>query len=347
MKKLITLFIASMFATVMLPQPPQKMRGKASFVVFALILGLLVLSNSCEKDDGTSIPVLTTIEVTEITGTTAVSGGDITDDGGELVSVRGVCWSTKQKPTISDSKTENGEGAGNFISNITDLELTTPYYVRAYATNSKGTGYGSTMSITTKPGVKDADGNNYEIVTIDAQTWMAENLKTTKYNDGTAIPLVNDNNDWGNLTTPGYCWYNNDAATYEASYGALYNWHTVNTGKLCPTGWHVPTDAEWTTLTTFLGGGSVAGGKLKEAGTAHWITPNTGATNETGFTALPGGYRGNDGAFYYNGTSGGWWSATENIAKFAWYRFIHYNLVGVNVGRCEEELGFSVRCLRD
>jgi len=157
----------------------------------------------------------------------------------------------------------------------------------------------------------DRDGNVYTSVTIGTQTWMVENLKTTKYKDGTDIPLVTDDTEWANLNTPGYCWYNNDAATYKNSYGALYNWYAVSTGKLCPTGWHVPTDAEWTTLTTYLGGESVAGGKLKELGTTHWTTPNTGATNETGFAALPGGYIYYDGTFDFIGNIGGWWSATE------------------------------------
>ena len=120
---------------------------------------------------------------------------------------------------------------------------------------------------------------------------MAENLKTTKYRDGTSIPLVTENTAWLNLTTPGYCWYNNDAAHYKSTYGALYNWYVLNAGSngwknVCPTGWHVPTDAEWTTLTTYLGGESIAGGKLKETGTSHWLSPNTVATNETGLHTL-------------------------------------------------------------
>ncbi|MBI5010148.1 MAG: fibrobacter succinogenes major paralogous domain-containing protein, partial [Bacteroidia bacterium] len=137
--------------------------------------------------------------------------------------------------------------------------------------------------------VSDIDGNVYQTVTIGTQVWMKENLKTTKLNDGIALPNVIDNAAWAALTTTGYCWYNNDATTYKSTYGALYNWYAVNTGKLCPIGWHVPSDDEWTLLTTFRGGYSVAGGKLKETGTLHWTSPNTGATNETGFTALPGG----------------------------------------------------------
>jgi len=135
----------------------------------------------------------------------------------------------------------------------------------------------------------DVDGNNYKTIKIGNQEWMAENLKTTKYKDGTSIPLFTAATPMANFTSPGYCWYNSDSATYRNSYGALYNWYAVNTGKLAPTGWHVPTEAEWNTLIAYLGGESVAGGKLKEAGTSHWSSPNTGATNEVGFSALPGG----------------------------------------------------------
>ena len=197
-------------------------------------------------------------------------------------------------------------------------------------------------------GVRDIDGNHYETVLIGYQIWMAENLATTKYDDGTDIPLVTDNSAWAALTTPGYCWYDNDQATYGSTYGALYNWYTVNTGNLCPTGWHVPTDGEWTTLTTYLGGESVAGGKLKEAGLAHWNSPNTGATNETGFTALPGGVRDDGGTFMAINGYGGWWSATEVDAGVAWGRGMFYYSSGVyrDYGYNKKN-GFSVRCLRD
>jgi len=194
--------------------------------------------------------------------------------------------------------------------------------------------------------ITDIDGNTYKTVTIGTQTWMAENLKVTKYNDGIAIPNVTDNTAWRELTTGALCDYDNTPSNSE-TYGKLYNWHAVNTGKLCPTGWHVPSDAEWTELTDYLGGTSVAGGKLKETGTTHWASPNTGATNETGFTALPGGYRVSSGSFYYIGNYGYWWSATEYGANSAWYRYVYYGNSYVNRYYNNKELGFSVRCLRD
>ncbi|NOQ27751.1 MAG: hypothetical protein GQ564_20500, partial [Bacteroidales bacterium] len=195
--------------------------------------------------------------------------------------------------------------------------------------------------------VTDIDGNVYQTVQIGDQIWMAENLKTTKYNDGTAIALVTDNTEWENLTTGAYCWYNNDEASYKNTYGALYNWYTVITGKLCPTGWHVPTDAEWTMLTTYLGGESIAGGKLKETGITHWETDNTGATNEAGFTALPGGYRFFNGMFSDIGYRSYWWSATEYGATGAWARSVYYGSSNTSRTANGKKEGFSVRCIRD
>ena len=195
--------------------------------------------------------------------------------------------------------------------------------------------------------VSDIDGNVYNTVTIGTQVWMKENLKTTKYNDNTSIPLVTDNTEWYALNTPGYCWYNNDAATYKATYGALYRWYTVNTGKLCPLGWHVPTDEEWTILTTYLGGESLAGGKLKEQGTIHWLSPNTGATNESGFTALPGGKRNIEGTYTYISEYGFWWCSTEypNIINSGWSRIISTIFSNVTRSAPDKRYGYSVRCM--
>ena len=195
--------------------------------------------------------------------------------------------------------------------------------------------------------VTDKDGNVYKIVTIGTQEWMVENLKTTKYNDGKDIPNVTNNTEWAVLTTPAYCWFDNNETPNKASYGALYNWYTINTGKLCPTGWHVPTDAEWTTLTTFLDGENSAACKLKEQGLAHWISPNLCADNSSGFKALPGGYREYDGTFYYLGYLGYWWTSTDPITWDPWYRVITYYDSCVFRANCPEIGGFSVRCLRN
>lgn len=198
--------------------------------------------------------------------------------------------------------------------------------------------------------VIDADGNSYNIVKIGNQVWMSENLKATRYNDGTAIPFVKDKMAWSNLTTPGFCWYNNDECTYKKELGALYNWYTVNTGKLCPAGWHVPSEAEWSALAEYLGGKSIAGGKLKETGTVHWKNTNARATNERGFTALPGGHRSSSGEFGFIGDGGYWWSATDTSAGTAWYIRMFYSTGEVIHSKYYyylKKLGMSVRCLRD
>lgn len=298
-----------------------------------------------------SLATLTTNAATNMTSNSATLGGNVTNDGNATVTERGICYSISQNPTTSNSKMAIGTGTGSFSNTITGLTANTTYYVRAYAINSQGTAYGNEVSFKTSSElntVTDIDGNIYHTVTIGTQVWMVENLKTTKYNDGTSIPNVTtDNTVWTNLLTPGYCWYNNDETTYKSTYGALYNWYTVNTGKLAPLGWHVPTDTEWTTLTTYLGGGSIAGGKLKETGTSHWSSPNTGATNETGFTAIPVGGRGNYGAFGSIGYDGNWWSSAEGSAGNAWSWYLVYNLSNVARFNYLKSCGFSVRCVRD
>jgi uncharacterized protein (TIGR02145 family) len=194
---------------------------------------------------------------------------------------------------------------------------------------------------------KDADGNVYKTVTIGSQVWMAENLKTTKYNTGEEIPLISDNTEWSNLTTGAYCWYNNDSAAYENPYGKLYNWYTVNTGILCPLGWHIPTNAEWIVLADYLGGVLVAGGKIKETGTVHWLSPNVGATNESGFTGLPGGIRYNNGTFGYMNWNGFGWSSTEYDSVDALYRDYRYDNPYFGFAHYPKKTGFSIRCIKD
>jgi len=197
--------------------------------------------------------------------------------------------------------------------------------------------------------VTDIDGNVYHTVTIGTQVWLAENLKTTKFNDGSSIPLLTKNAARTDLTTPEYWWYNNDSATYDNPYGKLYNWYAVNDGRdLCPTGWHVPTDAEWTTLTDYLGGLTVAGGKLKETGFIHWSNGNVGATNESGFTALPGGDRDINGSFNRIGLNGRWWSSSMyGSTGKAWYREMGGNHAGVIQANSSPDDGYSVRCIGD
>lgn len=336
------------------------MNTKIRLWVFPILFSLSsVFFTNCIED--VTIPTVSTNEVTEVTQTKATSGGIISSDGGVKITEHGVCWSTSQTPTIADNKTTEGAELGGYTSLITGLLANTTYYVRAYATNNKGTGYGSVRSFKTldmnkeiivfNPNITygtmtDIDGNTYKTVTIGTQTWMAENLKVTKYNDGTSIPIVSDSAAWSVLTTGAYCNYENEQCSV-AIYGRLYNWYAVNTGKLCPTGWHVPTDTEWTTFINYLGGEDAAGGKLKEIGIAHWQSPNEGATNESGFTALPSGFRGFNGTFGNIGYSGLWWSATNDDANKAWLRDMFYGNSVVNRSNRYKGNGFSVRCVKD
>lgn len=208
--------------------------------------------------------------------------------------------------------------------------------------------------------VTDIDLNIYRTVTIGNQVWMAENLKTSHYADGTSIPLVTGTGNWSLLsyTNRAYCWYNDDLINKDI-YGALYNWAAATNGAassetnpssiqgVCPSGWHLPCDAEWNGLIDFLGGGSEAGGKLKETGTIHWVNPNTAATNETFFTALPGGSRDYNGKFSYVGEYGLWWSSSEENNSMAWARYIGYNSGSADRGDGDKLDGFSVRCVKD
>jgi len=297
-----------------------------------------------------NLPEVTTAPVTSITRNTAVSGGEVLSDGGSPVILRGICWSNSPSPTVFDFVTSDGSGIGTFASSLTGLVAGTRYYVRAYATNSAGTAYGQEINFYSEfPALVaiDGDGNVYQVDTIGNQIWVSENLRTTSYNDGTPIPHITLTGDWNARTQPAYCWFNNDEAANKLTYGGLYNWYTIQTGKLCPTGWHVPDDTEWFELTTYLGGEATAGGKLKETGTSHWLMPNTGATDEVGFTARPGGYRRYNGVFSSLTLLGYWWSVTEAVANHSWERSLQYDSAAGVRNYSEKRNGFSVRCLKD
>ena len=197
-------------------------------------------------------------------------------------------------------------------------------------------------------GIRDIDNNKYETIQIGDQVWMTENLRVSRYNDGTPIPLVTSGAGWANLNTPGYTWYEDG----RPEYGALYNWWVVdpssNGGRnVCPVGWHVPTDAEWTTLSNQLGGNGVSGGKLKETGLANWSQPNTQATNESGFHALPSGFRFDNGAFFGERFNCSWWTSTQFSASNGWSRLLEYNSNDSVRETSEKKSGLSVRCMKD
>ena len=190
--------------------------------------------------------------------------------------------------------------------------------------------------------VTDIDGNEYSTITIGAQVWMAENLKTTTYNDGKLIPYVCVDSLWKGLKTDAYTWYNNDSTSNKATQGALYNWNAINTGKLCPTGWHVPSDKEWRQLTDYLGGENVAGSDMKT--TTGWNKQGNG-TNSSGFSAIPAGYRSSKGSFSSRGISGYWWSSTPSTEN-SWYCVIFSKDGTAFKYYGQRESGFSVRCVK-
>jgi len=324
---------------------------------------MTIIFLSCEKKVTSVLePEVVTSSVSAVLYATATSGGTVTEDGGGQVVSRGVCWSTNANPTVNDSKTLDGTGTGEYESLITGLKFGTLYHVRAYATNSTATVYGTDLTFTTKiesitfnnnltyGTVTDIDGKTYKTIAIGVLTWMAENLKTTRLNDGTAIPLIKTNSLWANVLDPAYCWYDDNDTLYADIYGAYYSWFAVNTGKLCPTGWHVPSDSEWQLLVDYLGG-NTAGSKLKEAGANNWIFSNKDATNASGFTALPAGMRGAiDGSFSGQGAYGGWWSGTETDSSplaAAWSRWVHGDTTVVTHSQIFKKDGFSVRCVKN
>ena len=299
--------------------------------------------------------VLTTTEVSSVTSSSAVAGGNITDAGGGDITARGVCWGTAPNPTVAlTTKTVNGTGSGTFTSNITGLSDGTTYYYRAYASNSSGTTYGTEYQFITP--VTDIEGNVYKTVKIGGQVWMAENLKTTKYNDEAVIPNVTENAEWIALTADAYCWAKNNEAKFKPLYGALYNWYAVETGKLCPTGWHVPTDGEFSTMEISLGmtseqangtdfRGTDQGKQMKN--TTGWAEGANG-TNTSGFTALPAGYRS-----YITGISEGiglityFWSASGLDENIAVYRRLDGNNDKVFRSGTYKKAGKAVRCVKN
>jgi len=316
------------------------------------------LSVRCIKN---TLPQVNTTSVTNVTPLTALVTGEVISDGGDQNNIRGFCYSTTVSPTVSNATTMNGTGLGVYSGSLMNLTPSTTYYVRAYVTNSVGTSYGNAMSFTTgslpgvrcpgTPSVTDIDGNLYHTVQIGNQCWTQSNLKTSRFRNGDIIPTGLNNSDWQNTTSGAYSIYNNDPVN-DGLYGKLYNHYAVTDSRgLCPTGWHVPSDAEWTILENHLGGSSVAGGALKSTAMqptlGGWDQPNTGATNSSGFTALPGGLRNSFGDFSGMAIDGYWWSSSVLSASSAWFSLLNYGSSDIFRNSGNRKLGFSVRCCRD
>lgn len=329
----------------------------------------VTLIHSCKKEKP-ALPAITTNEVTEISYSTAISGGNVTSEGGAPVISRGICWNISAYPTISDNiKTEAGT-QGSFTSNLTLLSPNTLYYVRAYATNSIGTAYGNKLSFQTQDygTLSDIGGNIYKTITIGTQVWMAENLKTTSYRNGDLIGTTSPaTQDISAEIEPKYQWaYNGDESKVPA-YGRLYTWYAIMDNRIvCPTSWHVPADTEWTTLVDYLISNGYSYPDRVEAiakslaAKSFWNTSPIESTvgynqennNSTGFTGLPGGHRSGIGTFGGIGIRGGWWTSTvmgptEFDASYAWNRNLMYDANNViSYGTVKRE-GFAVRCLKD
>jgi uncharacterized protein (TIGR02145 family) len=293
------------------------------------------------------VPLVTTS--TSLTGTdkTIQGGGNVTEAGGSAVTARGLVYATTSNPTIANGKTTDGSGLGTFTSTISGLNGNTTYYIRAYATNSTGTGYGNEVTFTTDatetpgPPMTDIDGNTYPSVQIGSQVWTSTNLRTSRYRNGDPIPYVIGNSEWQTGTSGKWSYYNHEEAN-NASYGKLYNGFAITDPRgLCPEGWHIPDENELAVLSTHLGGDAVAGGKLKA--TTLWNTPNTGSTNSTGFSAVPGGTRNQDGSFSGLVSQGLYWSRTGTTA----YSFFNStaSLNVITIGALGQ--GSSVRCVKN
>jgi uncharacterized protein (TIGR02145 family) len=319
------------------------------------------------------IPTLYSSQAYHITATSAVSGGAILSDGGLEITARGVCWSAHHTPTIHDDHTVDGTGSGSFESELTGLESYTVYFLRAYATNSLGTGYGENFAFITlwdNSPVEDIDGNVYSTFQLGDNVWMAENLKVIHFSDGTPIDHVENSADWNNLgiDSKAYSFYENSDSSF-AVFGGLYTWAAAMNGEVrtdnydeeiqgvCPEGWHLPTESEWKQLEQDLGmseldvrdkgwRGWTEGGKLKQTGTSLWIDPNEGATNESGFTALPGGMRAADGVFSSRDTFAAYWSSTGFDSQ-AWIRALHADNAKILREEYPVNSGLSVRCVMD
>jgi uncharacterized protein (TIGR02145 family) len=341
--------------------------GSASVNVSAVLTGLTEGTNyyfriSATNELGTTKsvglklttpakPTLTTGAISAVTTTSAVSGGNITADFGTTVLERGICWSTTQNPTTSGNKIISDSQAGNYSVNVGGLAPNSTYYIRAYATNSIGTGYGNELIIRTFTGtVTDIDGNQYNTVTIGTQLWMAENLKTTKYQSGALIGTTTPSQlDITAESNPKYQWPAGADENKVATYGRLYTWYAITDERnVCPVGWHIPTNAEWLITANYLGGVSVAGSKMREAGLTHYSVENSDATNESGFTALPAGYRNQEGYFGGMFDSTGIWTSTPRSATEAYPITLNYGstYIGFNTP-FTMNFAFSVRCLKN
>jgi uncharacterized protein (TIGR02145 family) len=294
-----------------------------------------------------TVPTISTSEINPSTETTAIGGGEIVSDGGSSITARGICWSTSPNPTILNNRTSDGSGKGSFTSTMTGLSTNILYYIRAYSTNIIGTSYGEVKTVTlylNSPGpmVNDIDGNMYNSVRIGSQIWMVQNLRVTRYRNGNLIGTTSPISlNISNETNPKYQWVYNGNQSFVAIYGRLYTWFAATDNRqICPEGWRLPSESDLIKLINYLGGESEAVGKIKGTGITYWLNTNLGATNTSGFTALPAGYRWEHGAFSGMGDNSYWWFSLGG------WNIVRNSDVLVKGGYVPS-LGFSVRCIKE
>jgi uncharacterized protein (TIGR02145 family) len=283
-------------------------------------------------------------ELSEIFPNSIRFRAQVLSDGGGPITSKGIVYGTQILPTLLDKSVLNGPEAGAFDGTITELLPNTRYYFRAFATNEQGTRYSNQLLENTTSLVTDVDGNIYHGIKIGTQTWLNKNLMVTKYQNRDSVYEVIPDGLWQNLLSGGWSNIDNTSDNNE-TYGKLYNWFAVSDGrKLCPQGWKIPSDDEWTVLTSYLGGLDIAGGKLKSTGITFWQIPNAWANNLSYFTGLPSGYRDELGVFFGVGYYGLWWSSTSNGTE-AWSRYVYNEFNYASKETLSKNRGLSIRCL--
>ena len=348
---------------------------KYSFLFYAIIL---LLISSCNLVD--EIPLVTTGAISNVTSTSATCEGSIIYKGSDYIIATGLCWSTRPTPTVKNDTSLNGSGTGKFSGSIINLSAGQTYYVRAYATTVNGSYYGNALQITTNAdnslpypvlnpnltygSMTDVEGNVYHTISIGTQTWMAENLRVTKYRNAEALPNETDNTKWKALTTGAYCNYNNNTeANSIAKFGRLYNFYALTDARnLAPAGWHIATEAEWKTLETYIAANLGISASVAQAlaTTSDWEESiSTGAigcldsntfqsiNNSIGFCALPSGIRSDNGSFGYVGNYCAWWTITQNNNTSSWFRSLNFYGTTLGSNFYNKQYGLAVRCVKD
>lgn len=327
-----------------------------------------------------SLPILNISSIHNVTQTTAICEGSVLSDAGANVTERGFCWGFKPEPTIKNNPIKCNSGTGNFNDTIVGLNADMTFYVRAYAINANGVGYSNVQQITTLPDagmangvfnpnltygiLTDVEGNTYQTITIGNQTWMAENLISTKFRNGENIPTITDNEKWRNLKTAAQSTYNNGNDSNSIhKFGRFYNYYAVvDSRNIAPAGWHVATDAEWTSLIDYLNSNLGISKSVAQALAAKidWTESNiqgaigcidsetySSINNSTGFCALPSGIRTNTGEFNSLIKYSAWWTTKENNNYTSWFRSLNFYGLVPKQNFYNKEYGLSVRCVKD